>query len=163
MGFSRQEYWSWLSFPSPKDQTWVSCVTGRFLYRLSYREAHACMRVCVFGGVCVLGGVCVSLVSWASLPPLSVVFTDVKGSCHQTFEDCLLWPRSGGRVWALQSSRMPRTAGGGGQEGGGPFVPLPGASSLGEAWWAASGLLPLPSPISAPAHTSGMIGLSCIK
>ena len=35
-GFSRQEYWSGLPFPSsgdlspPRDQTWVSCIAGRF-------------------------------------------------------------------------------------------------------------------------------------
>ena len=29
MGFSRQEYWSGLPFPSPVDQTWVSCIADR--------------------------------------------------------------------------------------------------------------------------------------
>ena len=35
LGFSRQEYWSGLPFPSPgdlpnRDWTWVSCIVGRF-------------------------------------------------------------------------------------------------------------------------------------
>ena len=29
MAFSRQEYWSGLPFPSPVDQTWVSCIADR--------------------------------------------------------------------------------------------------------------------------------------
>ena len=36
MGFSRQEYWGWVAIPfsrvssPPRDQTWVSCIVGRF-------------------------------------------------------------------------------------------------------------------------------------
>ena len=30
MGFSRQEYWSGLLFPSPGDRTRVSCIAGKF-------------------------------------------------------------------------------------------------------------------------------------
>ena len=30
MEFPRQEYWSGLSFPSPRDQTWVSHIADRF-------------------------------------------------------------------------------------------------------------------------------------
>ena len=50
MGFSRQGYWSRLPFPSPgnggmgpswpKDQTWVSCIAGRFLTLWATRETH---------------------------------------------------------------------------------------------------------------------------
>ena len=43
MGFSRQEYWSGLPFPSPgsswpRDRTWVSCIVGRFLTNWASRE-----------------------------------------------------------------------------------------------------------------------------
>ena len=39
MGFSRQEYWSGLPFPSPEDlQTQVSCIGGRFFTNLATRE-----------------------------------------------------------------------------------------------------------------------------
>ena len=45
MVFSRQEYWSGLPFPSrgsscPRDQTWVSYITGRFFTIWATREAH---------------------------------------------------------------------------------------------------------------------------
>ena len=37
---SRQEYWSGLPFPSPRDlQTWVSCTAGRFFTDWAPREA----------------------------------------------------------------------------------------------------------------------------
>ena len=45
MGFSRQEYWSGLPFPSPggssrpRDQTWVSCIPGRRFNLWATREA----------------------------------------------------------------------------------------------------------------------------
>ena len=45
MGFSRQEYWSGLPFPSPgdlfwpRDQTQVSCIAGRFFTLWATREA----------------------------------------------------------------------------------------------------------------------------
>ena len=45
MGFSRQEYWSGLPFPSPgesspaRDQTWISCIVGRFFTNWATREA----------------------------------------------------------------------------------------------------------------------------
>ena len=45
MGFSRQEYWSELPFPSPgesspaRDQTWISCIVGRFFINWATREA----------------------------------------------------------------------------------------------------------------------------
>ena len=29
MGFPKQEYWTGLPFPSPGDQTWVSCIAGK--------------------------------------------------------------------------------------------------------------------------------------
>ena len=42
MEFSGQEYWmlEWVAFPGdlpPRDQTWVSCIAGRFLYHLSHQ------------------------------------------------------------------------------------------------------------------------------
>ena len=43
MEFSRQEYWSGLPFPSPRDllgdQTWVSCIAGRSFAIWATREA----------------------------------------------------------------------------------------------------------------------------
>ena len=45
MGFSTQEYWSGLPFPSPgesspaRDQTWISCIVGRFFTNWATREA----------------------------------------------------------------------------------------------------------------------------
>ena len=45
MGFSRQEYWSGLPFPSPgesswpRDWAWVCCIAGRFFTIWSTREA----------------------------------------------------------------------------------------------------------------------------
>ena len=45
MEFSRQEYWTGLSFPSPgessppRDRTWVSCIAGRFFTIWVTREA----------------------------------------------------------------------------------------------------------------------------
>ena len=50
MGFSRQEYWSGLTFPSPRDlekeilprnQTRVSCIAGRFFTIWAMREAQS--------------------------------------------------------------------------------------------------------------------------
>ena len=50
MGFSRQEYWSGLprsslgnlpdSGTQPRDETWVSCILGRFFTIWDTREAH---------------------------------------------------------------------------------------------------------------------------
>ena len=46
MGFSRQEYWSGLPFPSPGDlpnpgiELWVSCIAGRCFTIWATREAH---------------------------------------------------------------------------------------------------------------------------
>ena len=46
MGFSRQEYWSGLPWPSPgessqpREQTQVSCIPGRFFTSWATREAH---------------------------------------------------------------------------------------------------------------------------
>ena len=46
MGFSRQEYWSGLPFPSPgylpepRDQTWVSLIGGRCFKLWATREVH---------------------------------------------------------------------------------------------------------------------------
>ena len=43
IGFSRQQYWSGLPFSfsmvssQPRNQTWISCTAGRFLYLLSYQ------------------------------------------------------------------------------------------------------------------------------
>ena len=45
MGFSRQEYWSGLPFPSPgessrpRDRTQVSCIAGRFFTNWATRES----------------------------------------------------------------------------------------------------------------------------
>ena len=45
-GCPRQEYWNGLPFPSPgkssqpRDQTWVSCITGRFFTDWTTREAQ---------------------------------------------------------------------------------------------------------------------------
>ena len=55
MGFSRQEYWSELPCPppgalsQPRDQTWVSCITGRFFTVWDIREAlvTVCSSVCI--------------------------------------------------------------------------------------------------------------------
>ena len=50
MGFSRQEYWSGLPFPSPGDfslprnQTGVSCIAGRFFTSRTTRE---CLSTCL--------------------------------------------------------------------------------------------------------------------
>ena len=52
MEFSRQEYWSGvaISFPrgssQPRDQTWVSCITGRFFTIWATREARAAVSPC---------------------------------------------------------------------------------------------------------------------
>ena len=52
MEFSRQEYWSGvaISFPrgssQPRDQTWVSCITGRFFIIWATREARAAVSPC---------------------------------------------------------------------------------------------------------------------
>ena len=52
MEFSRQEYWSGLSFPSPgeyswpRDQTQISCVAGRFFTVWATREALNLLRNC---------------------------------------------------------------------------------------------------------------------
>ena len=46
VGFSRQEYWSGLPFPSPGDlpnpgiEPWVSCIVGSFFTNWATREAH---------------------------------------------------------------------------------------------------------------------------
>ena len=40
VGFSRQEYWSGLPFPSPGDRTQVSCIGGRRFNLWATREAH---------------------------------------------------------------------------------------------------------------------------
>ena len=40
MGFSRQEYWSGLPFPSPGDRTRVSRIGGRCFNLWATREAH---------------------------------------------------------------------------------------------------------------------------
>ena len=43
MGFSRQEYWNGVPYPSPggssqpRDQTWSSHITGRFFYHVSHQ------------------------------------------------------------------------------------------------------------------------------
>ena len=39
MEFSRQEYWNGQPFPSPGDQTLVSCIAGRFFTVWATREA----------------------------------------------------------------------------------------------------------------------------
>ena len=49
-GFSRQEYWNGLPFPSPgylwpRDQTWVSCIAGRFFAIWATREAQL---ICIY-------------------------------------------------------------------------------------------------------------------
>ena len=40
MGFSRQEYWSGLPFPSPGDRTQISRIAGRFFTVWATRKAH---------------------------------------------------------------------------------------------------------------------------
>ena len=46
VGFPRQECWSCLPFPSqggssgPRNQTWVSCIAGRFFTNWATRDAH---------------------------------------------------------------------------------------------------------------------------
>ena len=51
MGFSRQEYWSGLSFPSPggsfwpRDRTRVSCIVGRRFTVWATREAYHTIRL----------------------------------------------------------------------------------------------------------------------
>ena len=48
MGFSKQEYWSGLPFPSPggssrpRDWTWVYCICQQILYHLSYLGSLYC-------------------------------------------------------------------------------------------------------------------------
>ena len=67
MGFSRQQYWSGLPFPSPevlpnpgikpRDRTQVSCIAGRFFTVWATREAYATILqhvcVCVHMYMCV--------------------------------------------------------------------------------------------------------------
>ena len=54
MGFSRQEYWSGLPFPSPggsswpRDRTQVSCITGRFFAVRATRGAPIMVTTCVW-------------------------------------------------------------------------------------------------------------------
>ena len=51
MGFSRQQYWSGLPFPSPgesswpRDWTWVSCIGRQILYHLSHWGSPLANRV----------------------------------------------------------------------------------------------------------------------
>ena len=49
-GFSRQEYWSGLPFPSPedlpRDWTWVSCIVGRHFTIWATREVNPKERQC---------------------------------------------------------------------------------------------------------------------
>ena len=46
-GFSRQQYWRGLPFPSPRDlpdpgiEPWVSCTVGRHFYHLSHQGSHS--------------------------------------------------------------------------------------------------------------------------
>ena len=50
IGFTRQEYWSGLPFPSPgnlpqpKDQTHICCIAGRFFTVWATREAHLTLK-----------------------------------------------------------------------------------------------------------------------
>ena len=67
MGFSRQEYWSQLSFPppgnlpDPSDQIYVSCIDRRIMY-------HSATKSILEKGVCSLG-----LVQFSSVQSLSRV------------------------------------------------------------------------------------------
>ena len=57
MGFSRQEYWSGLPFPSPgessqpRSQVQVSCIGRWILYHLSHEGSSHVFRVCIYHGV----------------------------------------------------------------------------------------------------------------
>ena len=48
MGFSRQEYWIGVPFPSPGDlpdpgiEPWSPCIIGRRFYRLSHQGSNIC-------------------------------------------------------------------------------------------------------------------------
>ena len=53
MGCSRQEYWSAISISRgsswPRNQTWVSCIAGRFFTNWTIREAYIYIYICKGG------------------------------------------------------------------------------------------------------------------
>ena len=58
IGFSRQEYWSGLPFPSPGESSWprnrtpVSCIAGRFFTNWAMREASPPLSVGEIMAIC---------------------------------------------------------------------------------------------------------------
>ena len=113
MGFSRQEYWSGLAFPSPealgssrlRDWTQVSCIAGQFftiwafLYQLSHQGSPRILEWVAYpvssGSSWPRNRTRVSALQVGSLPaelsrkPILLPKLDLK---IYFLEDCFLWP-----------------------------------------------------------------------
>ena len=77
MGFSRQEYWNGLPFPSPgnlpRDWTWISCIAGRF-FTIWATNAHS--NLSQFSSVQLLSCVRLFATPWTAAHQASLSITN---------------------------------------------------------------------------------------
>jgi len=95
MEFSRQEYWSGLSLPSPGDSSWprdqtqISCVAGRFFTVWATREALNLLRNCsivflTISSVQLLSHVWLFATPWITARQASLSITSSRSSLKLT-------------------------------------------------------------------------------
>ena len=95
MGFSRQEYWSRLPFPSPGYRTyvsWVSCFAGGFFTAKLLGKTHSLTYVCVLSWFSHFW-FCVTLRTVAHQAPLSM------GILQARILEWIAMPSSRGSSW----------------------------------------------------------------